>query len=398
LKTKDEGDAIRQANDAAHRAAPTKSVAAALPPVVTITSPGDGAYFSGGTIDVTYALRSPSGLPIDRLDVLADGQSIAAKGFNATTAADSRGHIVATMPRKDAKLTLIAYSGGLTSAPVAVNLTYDGPKPLGLMSGGPKLKLYALLVGVKGYAEPGYDSIHLAADDAKSIEAALKAQEGGLYAKVETKVVDDATRDKVLDGLYWLQDAVHEDDIAVIFLSGHGVLDPENKFWFLTREAKPKRFLTTAVSGDELLDLIGHVKGKKVLLLDACRAGAIAQAPHTKGDAPETSPDMNKIVNDFAAAGAGLVVYGASTGRDSALEPRTPVEEAEWNHHSAFAEALIEAIQAGKAAEIPYGPITTDDLDRYLLKRVKQLTDGDQQPIMTRPQTLPDFPLAVARQ
>ena len=60
--------------------------------------------------------------------------------------------------------------------------------------------------------------------------------------------------------------------------------------------------------------------------------------------------------------------------------------------------ALIEAIQAGKAAEIPYGPITTDDLDRYLVKRVKQLTDGDQQPIMTRPQTLPDFPLAVARQ
>jgi uncharacterized caspase-like protein len=238
----------------------------------------------------------------------------------------------------------------------------------------------------------------LAADDAKSIEAALKAQEGGLYAKVETKVVDDATRDKVLDGLYWLQDAAHEDDIAVIFLSGHGVLDPENKFWFLTREARPKRFLTTAVSGDELLDLIGHVKGKKVLLLDACRAGAIAQAPHTKGDAPETAPDMNKIANDFAAAGAGLVVYGASTGRDSALEPRTPTEETEWNHHSAFAEALIEAIQAGKAAEIPYGPITTDDLDRYLVKRVKQLTDGDQQPIMTRPQTLPDFPLAVARQ
>jgi WD40 repeat protein len=264
LKTKDESEAIREANKAADRAA-AKPVAAALPPVVAITSPGDGAYFSGETIDVTYALRSPSGVPIDRLDVLADGQSIAATGFKAMTAAESRGHVVATLPRKDAKLTLIAYSGGLTSAPVAVNLTYDGPKPLGLMSGGPKLKLYALLVGVKGYSEPGYDTLKLAADDAKSIEAALKAQEGGLYAKVETKVVDDATRDKVLDGLYWLQDAAHEDDIAVIFLSGHGVLDPENKFWFLTREARPKRFLTTAVPGDELLDLIGHVKGRKVL-------------------------------------------------------------------------------------------------------------------------------------
>ena len=58
----------------------------------------------------------PSGLPIDRLDVLADGQSIATKGFKATTAAKSRGHVVATMPRKDVELTLIAYSGGLTGA------------------------------------------------------------------------------------------------------------------------------------------------------------------------------------------------------------------------------------------------------------------------------------------
>ena len=68
--------------------------------------------------------------------MLADGQSIVATGFKAMTAANSRGHVVATMPRKDAKLTLIAYSGGLTSAPVAVNLTYDSPRPLGLMSGG----------------------------------------------------------------------------------------------------------------------------------------------------------------------------------------------------------------------------------------------------------------------
>jgi hypothetical protein len=200
LKTKDEADAVRQANEAAHRVAPTKSVAAALPPVVTILSPVEGSFFSNGTVDVTYSLRAPSGLPIDGLDVLADGQSIAATGFKATTNAESRGHVVATMPRKDAKLTLIAYSGGLTSAPVAVSLTYDGPKPLQLLSGGPKLKLYALLVGVTGYANAAYNNIHLSASDAKSVAAALKAQEGGFYAEVQLRIVDDATRDNVLDG------------------------------------------------------------------------------------------------------------------------------------------------------------------------------------------------------
>jgi hypothetical protein len=36
---------------------------------------------------------------------------------------------------------------------------------------------------------------------------------------------------------------------------------------------------------------------------------------------------MNKLINDFSAAGSGLVVFGASTGKESALEPRTPEED-----------------------------------------------------------------------
>jgi WD40 repeat protein len=349
LKTKDEADAVRQANEAAHRVAPTKSVAAALPPVVTILSPVEGSFFSNGTVDVTYSLRAPSGLPIDGLDVLADGQSIAATGFKATTDAESRGHVVATMPRKDAKLPLIAYSGGLTSAPVAVSLTYDGPKPLQLLSGGPKLKLYALLVGVTGYANAAYNNIHLSASDAKSVAAALKAQEGGFYAEVQLRIVDDATRDNVLDGLYWLQHAAKKDDIAVVFLSGHGFLDPEQKFWFLTREANIAELRKTAVSTDDLFDLIRHTDGKKVLFLDACHAGAFS-APGAKVEPSETTPDMNTLANNFVHAGPGIVVYGASEGKESALEPRTPAEDIQWGHHSAFAEALIEAVGAGKAA------------------------------------------------
>jgi WD40 repeat protein len=375
LTTLDEPEAIRQANKAAHRAAPAKSVAAALPPVVTISSPVDASFFSSGTVDITYGLRSPSGLPIDRLDVLADGQSIVVTGFKATNATESRGHVVATMPRKDAKLTLIAYSGGLTSTPIAVNLIYDGPKPIPPVSDGPKLKLYALLVGVTDYTNSAYNNIHLSASDAKSVAAALKAQEGGLYAEVQLRVVDDATRDHVLDGLYWLQHTAKKDDIAVVFLSGHGFLDPEQKFWFLTREANVAELRKTAVSNDDLFDLIRHTDGKKVLFLDACHAGAFS-TPGIKAEPSETTPDMNTLANNFVHAGPGIVVYGASEGRESALEPRTPAEDVQWDHHSAFAKALIEAIGSGKAALNPSEPITTDSLGHYIGKRVEELTGG----------------------
>jgi hypothetical protein len=97
---------------------------------------------------------------------------------------------------------------------------------------------------------------------------------------------------------------------------------------------------------------------------------------------------MNKLVNDFAAAGTGLVVYAASTGSELAHEDQNL-------RHGAFAEALIEAIGEGKAESDPDGGITLDLLDHYIVGPVQELTGGDQHPVMNR-NLIPDFPLAVA--
>jgi hypothetical protein len=147
LQTRDEALAVRQANQTADRAVPTKSIGAALPPVVTITSPTAGARFSGDSVEVAYALRSSSGLPIDRLEALADGQKVPVAGFETTSAGEAQGRVVVTLPRKNTEVSLIAYSGDLASAPIKVSLVYDGPTTADLL----KPKLYALLVGVTGY-------------------------------------------------------------------------------------------------------------------------------------------------------------------------------------------------------------------------------------------------------
>jgi hypothetical protein len=36
-------------------------------------------------------------------------------------------------------------------------------------------------------------------------------------------------------------------------------------------------------------------------------------------------------------------------------------------------------------------------LDVFVAERVKQLTGGRQHPVMTKPDTVPDFPIAVVR-
>ena len=395
LQTKDEAEAVRRANTVAKRTVETKPIALALPPVLTIASPAEGSHFSGDSIKIIYSLRSPSGLPIDRLDVLADGQPIKASGFAATNGPEATGSVIAEPPKKDAAISLIAYSGGLSSAPVGVKLVYD--RPITTPPPDPRPKLYALLIGVTGYQNPDYNNIHYSAHDADELAQALMAQKGGLYADVEAKIIDDParpdadpTRSNVEEGLYWLQHMATNRDLSVVFLSGHGFLDSKQKFWFLTREADIDRLRTTAISNDDLIDLIDSIPGKKILLVDACHSGA-AMVLGYKATPSETTPDMNKVVNDFSTVGSGVVVFAASTGTELAKE------DEKWDRHGAFAKALIEAIGEGKAAIQAQKPITTDLLDYYVVERVKQLTDGKQHPVMHRPDLVPDFPLALAR-
>jgi uncharacterized caspase-like protein len=138
------------------------------------------------------------------------------------------------------------------------------------------------------------------------------------------------------------------------------------------------------VSRDDINDVLYDLPGKKALFLDACHSGAALAGTRA---APT---DINSVLNDFASAESGLVAYAASTGREFSLE------NAEWGH-GAFTKALIEAIGESKAPFDKTGEITTAGLDLYISQRVKELTNGIQHPVMTRPQLVADFPIALAK-
>jgi hypothetical protein len=392
LQTRDEGEAVRQANKTSDRSVPAKPVAAALPPVVTIQSPLDGSHFSRESVEIAYALRSSTGQPIDRLDVLADGQPVRTIGFERTGPREAEGRATVTLPRQNTALSLIARSGDLTSAPVSVKLIYDGPKPVDMSDTRPKL--YALLVGVTRYKKQEYDTLKFPAHDAEELAKALQAQKGGLYSDVQVKIIDDPTRSdtdptqpNVFEGMEWLKHSGTDHDLSIVFLAGHGFQETKDRFWFLTREGDTDRLRATAIFKNDLLDYIASVPGKKILLIDACHAGAVLTANARDVE----SVDMNIIVNDFSTVGAGVVVYGASMGKE------TSEEDAKWDGHGAFTKALIEAIGEGKATNDPKRPITTELLAYYVAERVKELTHGAQHAVMNRPSIVPDFPVALKR-
>jgi WD40 repeat protein len=390
LDTHDEAAAIKQANEAANRREETKPLEAALPPVVKILSPASGATFSEQKTELTYSLRSPSGLPIDRVVTIIDGSPTGMQGYDPKgSTTEEKQSVTIDLPPHDVVVGLVARSGSLIGDVAQIKLIYRGTPPAKTADDdSTKPVLYALLVGVANYQDP---KLHLdySAKDATDLATALQTQTGGLYRDVKVRLLTDreATVSGLKDGLFWLQKETTSRDLAIVFLAGHGVTDTKNQFWFLTHEADMSRLYSTAVSRGEIMDVLHDLPGKKILFLDACHAGAVlGSGGKTRG----ASVDLNSTINDFATADSGLVVYGAAMGRELS------VENDSWQH-GAFTKALLEAIGEGKADVVHKGKVTTALLDVYLSERVKQLTNGEQHPVMSRPDAVPDFPIALVK-
>jgi WD40 repeat protein len=398
LETLDEAEAVRQADATSKRksaSAADMSVASRLPPVVRILTPNEGGRFSAGQVTIDYDVRSPSGLPVDRVDVLIDGRPLVARGLSrpdvpklpagggaSTGAATAR--LTVDLPQRDVEVSLIARSGELASEPARVKLAFAGEQPA--TADILKPKLYLLSVGIAEYQDLSL-KLGLPAKDAKDFADTMKAQSGGLYGGVEVKLLTDrdATRDGILEGLEWLERQVTSRDVGVVFLAGHGVNDEKNSYWFLPVDANPEKLRTKAVSQDDIKRTLQGLAGKAVLFLDTCHAGRAAGTASTRG-----ATDINAVVNELSASENGVVTFASSTGR------QVSYEDPAWGN-GAFTKALLEAIGQGKADLLSRGSISLSELDAYVANRVKDLTGGKQHPVMTRPATISNFPIALAR-
>jgi hypothetical protein len=98
-------------------------------------------------------------------------------------------------------------------------------------------------------------------------------------------------------------------------------------------------------------------------------------------------PDINGVVNDFASAENGIVVFAAAEGEESSYEAEP------WGH-GAFTKALLEALSG--QAEFFRGrrEVTVAGLEFWLSERVRQLTDDQQHPTSVKPNAIRDVTIA----
>jgi WD40 repeat protein len=382
LDTLDEAQALRLADADSGRRQQQDSITRVLPPVISLISPADGGTFSTGSVTVRYSVRSPSGEPVTGVRALVDGRPLPATRRVVPAVFNDRAQeMQVEVPNRDCTISLIAENRFAASEPASVHLRWQGrPVPFIIQP-----KLYILAVGISAYRKPY--TLSFPAKDARDFVNALLPQKGKLYRDIESRLITDdkATKEAILDGLDWLEKSATQHDVAMVFLSGHGDNEQRSStYFFMPINFNPERLKATAIAQSDILSTLQNLPGKALFFVDTCHSGNVLG-----GRARTLGSDLNALVNELAAAENGAVVFAASSGKQVAIE------RDEWGN-GAFTKALVEGF-SGKAAYNGAERITVNMLDLYISERVKQLTGGSQTPTTTKPKTINDFPVALAR-
>ena len=236
----------------------------------------------------------------------------------------------------------------------------------------PGAQLHSLAIGVSTYRSGApAKNLQWADEDARDLHAALAAQSEDLwpYQKGYNVMLRDAeaTGQTILNQLEAIgrkmAAAPGQSDFAVVHFSGHGAVvgeGPAREFYLLPHDADLRsvsRIRRTGLSGTELRQQVAAMAehGRVLLLLDACRSGAL---------------DAGLLRRTLAGRNV-TVLTSSSSDEDS-------WERDEWRN-GAFTEVLLEGL--GRAGDTDSnGMISVEELVGYVSRQVRGLTGGKQNP------------------
>jgi len=267
-----------------------------------------------------------------------------------------------------------------------------------------RANLYVITVSVSNYKDSslnlryavkdGKDFMNVWKKDGKK-RLGFPSQFGKIYDY--TFFDDQATAANILALKDTLKRA-KEEDMVILYFSGHGMLDDRKDFWYATWDVDARNPGANGLSYRQmegLLDSIAPVR--KLLLLDACHSGEVDKSQLVE-DANATAqsgarssikkfrykqdaslPDignlfelMQEMFNSFNK-GTGTVVISAAAGDSYALESD------QWNN-GVFTYALINGLMSKAADQNKDGDISIAELSNYVSRQVSLLTNGQQKP------------------
>jgi WD40 repeat protein len=220
----------------------------------------------------------------------------------------------------------------------------------------------ALVIATSSYDDPGFRQLRSPGLDAAEFAEALADPDIGGFAVIQ--VIDQAET-QIRRAVARFCASRGLDDLLLIYLSCHGVLDSRGRLFFAASDTEKQHLGATAVSSEWLLGQLDECRARRqVVVLDCCFSGAFAGGAKGGDDLKER-----------LASGRGRAVLTASRAREYSHEG-TPLPGMAATG-SVFTTGLIDGLRTGSADTDRDGYITLDDVFRHAADYVRE--HGNQQ-------------------
>ncbi len=241
-------------------------------------------------------------------------------------------------------------------------------------------KLYVLAVGIDHYRDEAVQPLAYGVADARSVVSLFESSSQGLYSRGENRlllnerVTPQAWRETFAALHKQLRTDAQPDDLLVIFLAGHGFVDPQTQRYYfagqgITRDEFQRGDYRSSIACDDF-HLLADIPCRKLALLDTCHSGAIV---------PLRDRQLKSVVR--ALQQDVILTLTASAGNEKSEE------RSEWQH-GAFTKVLLAGL-AGQADHSQDGVVSLDEIVTYGQREVPQLTAGRQNPTAGPAELLP---------
>ena len=246
--------------------------------------------------------------------------------------------------------------------------------------------VHVLVVGVGDYRDKSIRPLNYSAGDARAVYEFFAASDRSPARRENVHFVGEepnaeglvATRAGIEKAItkYLIEQAVHEDDMAILYFSGHAdaAKHPVKSagYYLLPLDAEAGSLYDTAIEVEDLQKRWDAIRAKtKVLVADACNVGGFAKLK-----------DLN-IRGLDGLQGGGTVVMAAAAASESSLE--LDVEK-----RGLFTHAFLEGLQ-GKADTLggnSDGRVSLAELKLWLEEQVPSAAaraGGKQTPVIRVP-------------
>jgi len=262
----------------------------------------------------------------------------------------------------------------------------------------PKKDLYVITIGTSEYKDARYN-LNYAVKDAQDLAALMATNPSGIYNSVKTKsLLNKEVTSINVEALKTFLSTSKPDDVVMVFVAGHGVLDQNFDYYFGTYDMDFSNPSIKGLAYEKLEGILDGIKAnKKILIMDTCHSGEIdkedvffVEATEEKeneddisfravGDAVEenkTSATPSRLAGELfndLRRGTGSTVISSAGGAEFAMESDT------WKN-GLFTYCLLNGLQNKTADLNADGSIMLLELQEYVVTKVTSLSNGKQVP------------------